>query len=57
MLPLSLLQLLPEPPLLHKAKPPLMGVSSFVTYNHCLEIATSQLHKSRHSAILMELMD
>ncbi|KAH0990268.1 hypothetical protein GBA52_001751 [Prunus armeniaca] len=55
MLPLSLLRLLLEPPLLHKAKPPLMGISSFATDNHCLEIATGQLLGSRHSAILMEL--
>ncbi|CAB4296560.1 unnamed protein product [Prunus armeniaca] len=42
---------------LHKAKLPLMGVSSFATDNHCLEIATGQLHGSRHSAILMDLRD
>ncbi|CAL8995998.1 unnamed protein product [Prunus brigantina] len=34
-----------------------MGVSSFAIDNHCLEIATNQLHGSGHSAILIELRD
>ncbi|CAL2233644.1 unnamed protein product [Prunus armeniaca] len=57
MLRLSLLQLLLEPPLLPKAKPSLMVVSSFAIDNHCLEMAIGQLHGSRHSAILMESRD
>ncbi|KAH0969734.1 hypothetical protein GBA52_028330 [Prunus armeniaca] len=59
MLPLSLytISIAVELPLLHKAKPPAMGVSSFATDNHYARNSYRSTTRSCHSTILMELRD